>query len=698
MKGKAMSRLLPRIALVCSALLSAVWWAGDAAHQARAATLITVSTCDAPHLVATIDQANSDNAGDTITFGCSGDIALGDNLWITGSMTLDGNGRAVTLDGQQRTQVVYVYGAVNVTFRNLTIANGQTDPGQGEGGGGIANIGGTVSVINSTLSNNNAGGFLGGGIYMSTGTVNVTNSTLSGNWGATDGGGIYMYGGTVNVTNSILSGNRATDNGSGIANAWSTLSVTNSTFSNNTLQGISCGDGGGIENNGTLTVSNSTFSNNRVQSRGSYNCLGGGIANESGTMTVTNSTFSANSVTANSGDGGAIWNAWGANLSLTNSTFGANSAPSTGGVANYGAATMSNTILAQGASGANCDNFGTLTDKGGNLSTDSSCGGVTQVSAAALNLGALADNNGQVAGAPGSSAAVQTIAPLPGSAAIDFAGANCPGTDERGVARLDSGESTCDSGAYEFVDPKLATSTGLSSSANPSVQGQTVTFTASVRAAVPGTGTPTGTVTFMDGATTMGSGAINGSGVATYSTSLSGGPHYLTAVYGGDAPFAGSTSNQLGLAVESPTSLFTTQTPTSIMRGALELGVSFKSTVAGHIIGLRYYRVAGETGTHIGHLWSAGGTLLGSVTFTNETASGWQYALFASPIAISALTTYVASVNCNTLFGVTPAGLSSVVVHGPLIGEGGVETGTVGTFPNTSTTTNYFRDVLFTTA
>ena len=51
----------------------------------------------------------------------------------------------------------------------------------------------------------------------------------------------------------------------------------------------------------------------------------------------------------------------------------------------------------------------------------------------------------------------------------------------------------------------------------------------------------------------------------------------------------------------------------------------------------------GNTGTHTAHLWTSAGALLGTTTFTAETASGWQQANFSSPIAISANTTYVAS-------------------------------------------------------
>ncbi len=90
-----------------------------------------------------------------------------------------------------------------------------------------------------------------------------------------------------------------------------------------------------------------------------------------------------------------------------------------------------------------------------------------------------------------------------------------------------------------------ATSTSVTSSLNPSTVGQQVTFTATVTASKPGSGAPTGTVTFMDGSTLLGSGMLN-DGVATYSTSsLSVGTHSITAVYSGDDNFKTSTSGVL---------------------------------------------------------------------------------------------------------------------------------------------------------
>lgn len=74
-----------------------------------------------------------------------------------------------------------------------------------------------------------------------------------------------------------------------------------------------------------------------------------------------------------------------------------------------------------------------------------------------------------------------------------------------------------------------------------------------------------------------------------------------------------------------------------------ELGVRFESSVAGWVTGVRFYKGAGNNGTHTGSLWSASGQLLASGTFEGETATGWQTLQFATPVPIAANTVYVAS-------------------------------------------------------
>jgi hypothetical protein len=81
---------------------------------------------------------------------------------------------------------------------------------------------------------------------------------------------------------------------------------------------------------------------------------------------------------------------------------------------------------------------------------------------------------------------------------------------------------------------------------------------------------------------------------------------------------------------------------------SVELGVKFRSDVAGSITGVRFYKASTNTGTHVGTLWTSTGTRLASVTFTGETASGWQQVNFATPVAIAANTVYVISYHANT--------------------------------------------------
>src|SRR5664280_1924694 len=75
----------------------------------------------------------------------------------------------------------------------------------------------------------------------------------------------------------------------------------------------------------------------------------------------------------------------------------------------------------------------------------------------------------------------------------------------------------------------------------------------------------------------------------------------------------------------------------------VELGVGFKSDVAGNITGVRFHKGAGNTGTHSGSVWNTSGQRLATGTFARESTSGWQTLVFSTPLAISPNVTYVAS-------------------------------------------------------
>jgi hypothetical protein len=130
----------------------------------------------------------------------------------------------------------------------------------------------------------------------------------------------------------------------------------------------------------------------------------------------------------------------------------------------------------------------------------------------------------------------------------------------------------------------------------------------------------------------------------------------------------------------------------------LEVGIQFKTTVAGSVTGVRFYKGNGNTGTHTGNLWSASGTLLASATFTSETASGWQQANFSAPIPLTIGTTYLISYWCPTGdFSVTRP-YTWPHTLGPLTAILGVyQYGTASIFPSQPgyQTSNYWADVIF---
>ena len=73
------------------------------------------------------------------------------------------------------------------------------------------------------------------------------------------------------------------------------------------------------------------------------------------------------------------------------------------------------------------------------------------------------------------------------------------------------------------------------------------------------------------------------------------------------------------------------------------MGVKFRTDNDGVITGVRFYKATGNTGTHVGSLWTSNGTLLATATFNSESPSGWQEVGFSTPVTVTANTTYVVS-------------------------------------------------------
>lgn len=135
-----------------------------------------------------------------------------------------------------------------------------------------------------------------------------------------------------------------------------------------------------------------------------------------------------------------------------------------------------------------------------------------------------------------------------------------------------------------------------------------------------------------------------------------------------------------------------------------ELGVRFFSDTPGQVTGIRFYKGTGNTGTHVGHLWDSSGHLLASVTFANESASGWQQQNLATPITISAKTTYTVSYwdpNCNNAVNVNyfTSQYDAAPLHALANGTGspnGVYNYGASGFPtSTYGASNYWVDVVF---
>jgi hypothetical protein len=131
------------------------------------------------------------------------------------------------------------------------------------------------------------------------------------------------------------------------------------------------------------------------------------------------------------------------------------------------------------------------------------------------------------------------------------------------------------------VSAPVATATSLSASSTQATSGQSITFTAVV-APKSGSGVPTGTVAFSDGATQIGAVALNSSGSAAFdTTSLAIGAHSIAAAYSGDANFSGSTSATVSVTISAPAKI---ATATSVLASAAQLtpgqNVTFTAGVA----------------------------------------------------------------------------------------------------------------------
>jgi len=323
-------------------------------------------------------------------------------------------------------------------------------------------------------------------------------------------------------------------------------------------------------------------------------------------------------------------------------------------------------------------------------------GQTTQVTATVVDTdsGTKSNPSGTVsftsgAGSDVFSSTTCTLAPLGATTDTSTCSVNLTsttvGVDPVNASYGGSATHASSSGSANLTVNKANTSSALVSSVNPSTPGQSVTFTVTITAVAPGVGVPTGTVTFLDGATPIGTGTLNGSGVATFSTStLAVGTHPISTSYPGDGNFNGSTSNTVNQVVSQIAT--TTSLVSSVNPSTVGQSVTFTATVtpagAGTPTGtvtffdgatpLGTSPLVGTTATFSTSALSVGthpitATYSGDTTFTGSTSNTVNQVVNK----IATTTSLVSSANPST-FGQNVTFTATVSTGGP-----GTPTGTV---------------------
>lgn len=368
-------------------------------HSVAYAAAFTVTNTDdtgTGSLRAAITNANAAKGSNTITISANGKIVLASPLPLLGfTLTITGPGAdKLTIQGSPGPAPVLTSNAT-LQLSGVTITGGAN---AGNNGGGILVMGGSLTLLNSTITGNTAA--LGGGIY-SAGELVILSSTISGNTGT---GAIYG-GGDISVVDSTIANNQGTAIVSPVTGA--ILSIESSTISGNT-------DAAGI----------------------------GGIQLQGGSAKIRNTTFSGNS----GAQGGDFWTfSDGVTLALTNVTAVGGSAPAL--LFDHAATvTLRNTVLA--GTGTRCSAGHLPTSQGHNLSSDTTCNLTQATDKPGVDpmLGPLAANGGPT----------RTHAPLAGSPVLNAGdGAGLVTNDQRGLPRVQF--AVVDIGAVEVSEPMVVT-------------------------------------------------------------------------------------------------------------------------------------------------------------------------------------------------------------------------------------------------
>ena len=579
---------------------------------------------------------NSGSAGGTVTF------AGANKTFTRNSGTLVGGN----------------YNFIVTNNASLTMNSGITVAGVTVFNTGTLNCG--TNVVSGTGSFVlNSGGALGigstGGIALSGATGNVQTTTRSFNTG-----GIYIYNGSVSQAA-----------GSGLPATVSALIVTNT--------GGTVSLGATVSVTSNLTVSAGTFdlgsfTANRATSGGTLTVANGAALNIGGT-----NPFPSNYATLNLGTNSTVvYEGSAQNVSAL--PYG-NLTTSGSGIKTLqpGATTIaeeltigSGTTFAAGTNNFNIagdwDNNGGFTssgsqtvtfngsspqnvDEGTSLTTFND---VTINSNSVLNLAFTGSDNVQFLVIGGVTEPTGTW-----------------GATGSGAANTDNVHFQGTTGTLNVLASlTVPSSTALISSANPQTYGQPVTFTATVTGTGP---VPTGTITFMDGTNTMGTGGLNAGQGLFVTNTLPAGLHLVTAIYGGDGNFNGSASGvlsqqitQAGLTVTGITANDKTYdggtNATLNTGGAALVGVIGSDNVTLNTGGATGFFTDKNVGlgktVNVSGL-TIGGTASGNYSLTQPTTNA---SIFALSISVTA------AANSKTYDGTNTAAASPTITTGSLQG------------------------------
>ena len=348
-KGKRAQAVGAALTAGTAALAMGASWIGPGVQAAGAATTLHVTTTNDTGVGSLRAQVAAASSGDTIDFQVTGAITLTTGrIAFNKDLTFTGPGAsALTISGNDASQIFYVTGGSAVTISGLTLAHAS----HASSNGGAIETDGSLTLTNDVFDHNVSTD--DGGAAVVGGELTVTNSTFTNNSADDWGGAIFVHGADVpvSITGSTFSGNDAGDAGGGFAiQDKSSVTIDSTTVTGNTAE-----HGGGIEffENNSQAVSNSTISGNHA-TKGN----GGGIDSySSGGISITSSTLATNdstdlgggvnlyevdgqvsiagtSITGNtSGDGGG--GVYGAFLyqgvDISNSTISGNSSDAWGG-------------------------------------------------------------------------------------------------------------------------------------------------------------------------------------------------------------------------------------------------------------------------------------------------------------------------------------------------------------------------------